>query len=209
MATNEEVGFKVQISPAYWVPCLLPLVAALTSNVLAAESNATAVSTPDKLPLAAEVISPSAAASGITEEEPKAAPSTTDAAEVVGNRPALAPEIQRAAFGPTENALAQRVEERWQAMVEKDFDKVYGYNLPSYRQTNTLEQFKGRFGKAVTWREAEVQGIQYNGPESARVRINLEVEYVPSWGGAAQPAITRVDEIWLNRDGTWWISLSK
>ena len=122
---------------------------------------------------------------------------------------APSPVVGRAAFSPCDKALATRVEARWQAMIDKDFAKAYQFTLPSYRETNSLDQFKGRFGEAVTWRAAKVVSLQYSGTETVRLSIELEVEYVPSWGGDKQTALTQVDETWLSREGSWWLSLSR
>lgn len=122
---------------------------------------------------------------------------------------APSPVVARAAFSPCDKALATRVEARWQAMIDKDFAKAYQFTLPSYRETNSLDQFKGRFGEAVTWRTAKVVSLQYSGTETVRLSIELEVEYVPSWGGDKQTALTQVDETWLSREGSWWLSLSR
>ena len=119
------------------------------------------------------------------------------------------PVIARTAFSPCEKTLATRVEARWQAMIDHDFATAYQFTLPSYREANSLEQFKSRFGAAVTWRGAKVTSLQYVGPETVRLSVDLEVEYVPSWGGDKQKAITAVDETWLSREGSWWLSLSR
>jgi hypothetical protein len=105
--------------------------------------------------------------------------------------------------------LANRVEAYWRALSERNFEAAYAFLLPSYRQTHTAEQYGSRFGGAVRWRVATVQGIRYDTPKVAHVRLNLETEHVPSWGGQAERLVTRLDETWLNRDDEWWLSVSK
>ena len=116
------------------------------------------------------------------------------------------PEKLVADFSEQDKALADRVEERWKAMVERDFKSAYSFALPSFRQATTLEQFSNRFGKAVAWRKAQVRGIRYDSPEIARVKIALETELTTPWGGKPEVRVTRIDETWLKRDGIWWLN---
>jgi len=128
-------------------------------------------------------------------------------AESQGAEVAVAPEILAADFSEQDKLLADRVEARWKAMVERDFASAYGYTLPSYRQANTLEQFAKGYGRAVAWRMAQVRGIRYDDPEIARVKIALETEQATPWsGGQLEKRVTGIDETWLNRDGVWWLS---
>jgi hypothetical protein len=151
----------------------------------------------------------SAGAAGDTETDaaPEAAVAGTSPAGMSGKTEAK--EISRDEFRPQDKELTGRAEARWQSLVKGDFEAAFGYTLPSYRQTHTLEQFRNSFGKAVTWILATVQGIRYDTPEIAHVRLNLEYEYVPSWGGQAEKMVTQFHETWLHRDGEWWLSVSK
>ncbi len=128
-------------------------------------------------------------------------------AESQGAEEAVFPGILAAEFSEQDKLLADRVEARWKAMVERDFASAYGYTLPSYRQANTLEQFAKGYGRAVGWRLAQVRGIRYDAPEIARVKIALETEHATPWsGGQLEKRVTGIDETWLNRDGVWWLS---
>ena len=145
--------------------------------------------------------------------EPAAEPETDVSATPQGEaaaEPKTAPnEWSRADFRPQDGMLAERVEARWAALAKGDFKAAYAYTLPSYRQTHSFEQFASRFGGAVTWRVATVQAIRCDTPQAARVRLALEYEYVPSWGGEAEKLVTRLHETWLDREGEWWLSVSK
>jgi len=128
-------------------------------------------------------------------------------ADTLGVEVAVPPEILAADFSEQDKLLADRVEARWKALIERDFAAAYGYALPSYRQANTPEQFAKGYGRAVGWRMAQVQGIRYDAPEIARVKIALETEQATPWsGGQLEKRVTGIDETWLNRDGVWWLS---
>jgi hypothetical protein len=118
-------------------------------------------------------------------------------------------EIARDDFGQQELELASRAEGRWKSLVEGDYAAAYGYTLPSYRQIHTLEQYATRFGKAVRWRVAKVQGIRYDSPTIAHLSIDLEADVALPWGGQTERVVTRLYETWLNREGEWWISIAK
>jgi hypothetical protein len=121
----------------------------------------------------------------------------------------VAQEILRSDFRSQDKALAHRVEARWQSLIEANFEVAYAYTLPSYRQTHTAQQYRSLFGAAVRWRVAAVQGIRYDAPTVAHVRLNLETEHVPPWGGQAERMVTRLYETWLFRSGEWWLSVGR
>ena len=132
----------------------------------------------------------------------KADEAQSQATEVAGAREVLA-----ANFSEQDRLLADRVEARWKAMVEKNFESAYGYTLPSYRQANTLEQFAKVPSRSVVWRKAQVRSIRYDDPQIARVKIALESELVTPWSvGQPEKRVTGLEETWLNRDGIWWLS---
>jgi hypothetical protein len=172
-----------------------------------AKSAAPAAASREESPAPAEAPSDAAAVS----DGEHATNPAQDAGEAGASatHPGAAKEIPRDAFGPEDKALADRVEARWQALVERNFEAAYAYLLPSYRQTHTAEQYRSRFGNAVRWRVATVQGIRYDTPKVAHVSLNLETEHAPSWGGQAERLVTRLHETWLNRDDAWWLSVAK
>jgi hypothetical protein len=118
-----------------------------------------------------------------------------------------AKEIPADEFRPQDKELAGRVEARWRALIDGNFAGAYAYTLPSYRQTHTAQQYRSQFGNAVRWRVATVRGIRYDTPAVAHVRLSLETEHVPPWGGEAERLVTRLYETWLYRDGEWWLSV--
>jgi hypothetical protein len=176
------------------------LVAAQRDEMLQVLADSGAAQVPDQVVPGAG--SPPAS-SGVPEENADKAAEGVDGQMADVAQP---PEILVADFSNQDRALAERVEARWKAMVERDLASAYGYTLPSFRQANTLEQFSKGYGRAVTWRKAKVLGIWYDAPEIARVKIALETEQGTPWGGQPEKRVTRIDETWLNRDGVWWLN---
>ncbi len=69
--------------------------------------------------------------------------------------------------------LKERAEGRWAALIKRDMDKVYAYNTPAYRDVVTLQQFQGKYGRAVNWTVAEAQDIRYDAPTVASVSVEV------------------------------------
>ncbi len=133
----------------------------------------------------------------------------TDANEPAENLPKVesrGAEILAADFGPKERAIADRAEARWQALARRDFSAAYQFTLPSYRQTHSEEQYRQHFGNAANWRVAKVHGIRYTSPTVAQLRIGLTVEIVKTSGEGADKLVMRVDETWLERERSWFLS---
>lgn len=159
---------------------------------------------PDAATAASE---PGAPGELVEEGEDGAVLSESAAGEPKTKTEALNAEILASDFGPKEHAIAERAEGRWRALAQRDFAAAYRFTLPSYRQTHSEEQYRKRYGNAVTWRVAKVYGIRYTSPRVAKVRLGLEAELVPTSGEGAEKVVMRIDETWLEREGAWFVSL--
>jgi hypothetical protein len=60
----------------------------------------------------------------------------------------------------------------------------------------------------VVWHVATVEEVGYDGPAVARVRVAVDASVLPSAGEAIR-SVTRLREIWLERDGQWWYSATE
>lgn len=100
--------------------------------------------------------------------------------------------------------VTQRANARWKHMVAKDFDKAYAYTTPGFRGLVSAESYRGRFGAAVTWLDAEVARV--NCPEAAKCDVVVRLEFKPVLGGRSGDTIsTHLDEAWILEDGKWWL----
>lgn len=105
-----------------------------------------------------------------------------------------------------EASVRERAIQRWGALVAKDFKAAYGFELPSYRERISFEQYASQFGAAVQWHSASVVEVVFDNPSVARVRIAIDHSFIPSTGSDALRTVSWLRETWLERDGQWWHS---
>ena len=109
------------------------------------------------------------------------------------------------------DALTQRVEARWQALVARDFRAAYEFETPNYRSVFTPAMYEKRFSYGVEWELTGVDIIHYD----ARAAVASVVARVMSRStkptSAASKALgalpVRFREKWLLIDGEWWHSV--
>lgn len=103
-----------------------------------------------------------------------------------------------------EDAVTQRANERWQALLKGDMAKAYAYSAPGFRAVVDIEGFKGRTGIAGRWLGAQVMNVSCDTPERCKAVIRLEFStLIP--GFSKDRMTTHIDETWLLEDGQWWI----
>lgn len=103
-----------------------------------------------------------------------------------------------------EEAVAQRANARWQALLKGDMEKAYSFNTPGYRAVVNAQAFRARTGIAGRWHAAEVVRVECDRPDRCKAVIRLEFSALI--GGRSTDRIsTHFDETWLLEDGTWWI----
>jgi hypothetical protein len=103
-----------------------------------------------------------------------------------------------------EDAVTQRANARWQALVKGDMAKAYTYNTPGFRAVVDFEGFKGRTGIAGRWHAAQVVNVTCDTPERCKAIIKLEFSTLMP-GRSKDRITTHIDETWLLEDGQWWI----
>ena len=111
-----------------------------------------------------------------------------------------------ATTGPAnpQEAIKQRGEARWQALVERDFDKAYTYMTPGFRAVVTPASYRGRFGAAAAWLGGEVAAVDC--PEATKCLAKVRLDFKPLLAGRGGDKFsTYVDETWLFEGGQWWI----
>ena len=103
-----------------------------------------------------------------------------------------------------EDAVTQRANARWQALVKGDMAKAYAYSTPGFRAVVDVEGFKGRTGIAGRWLGAQVTSVSCDTPERCKAIIRLEFSTLMP-GFSKDRMTTHIDETWLLEDGQWWI----
>lgn len=101
--------------------------------------------------------------------------------------------------------LKSRVEARWNHLIQGEVEKAYTYLSPEYRSVVTLQQYRGKYGRAVEWRVAHADHVSYDSPTVASVSV--EVTYrvgLPGARGEVVESKKILTEKWLYKDGGWW-----
>jgi len=103
-----------------------------------------------------------------------------------------------------EQALRQRVHERWEALIRKDWAAAYRFEVPVFRAAYSLDQYQRRFGKDVVWEAATVGQVLFEGDEVATVYVNMQYQLAKLIAGEARRMSSLVTEKWIRSDDQWW-----
>lgn len=105
----------------------------------------------------------------------------------------------------------KRAEARWGYLIQGDHEGAYQFLSPEYRAVVTLQQYRGKYGRAAEWRVARAGHVSYDSPTVASVSV--EVDYrVGHRGLRAEKTdvFSRyLTEKWLYKDGEWWYTTNK
>lgn len=111
-------------------------------------------------------------------------------------------------MGPEER-LRERVEGRWSAIIEEDFEGAYAYSTPAYRKANDYAKFSMQFATQIKRLNAEIAEITISEDGSnAEVIIILEFLAYPRSISGEYRGKSRLEERWIKR-GREWYHLSK
>ena len=98
---------------------------------------------------------------------------------------------------PDPEALKERAQARWNALVSGDLRKAYGFLSPTTRAAMTPEAYAGGVRKGF-WKSVTVDNVQC---ESATVcDAHLTVEYAH----LGRTTKTPMKETWIKDGSTWW-----
>jgi len=101
-----------------------------------------------------------------------------------------------------EQAVSERCQQRWEALLSGDFDKAWTYTQPGYRAIIKQRDYYKRFGGAGQWK-----GMRVYAAHCQADRCTIRVALTST--ATAPPFIGReitggVDETWVREDGQWW-----
>jgi len=99
--------------------------------------------------------------------------------------------------------LRERVEQRWNALIKRDFAAAYTYETPAYREENSPERFAAQFGARVSWHMATVKQLRYDRGDEATAAIALNYSFDLPTDEVAQTT-SRIREQWVRVDNEWW-----
>lgn len=103
-----------------------------------------------------------------------------------------------------EQAVQERAQERWQALLAHDFGKAWTYLVPSYRAVVPLDRYKNSLNGGSPWVDVKVGRVQCESATKCTANVLIEGKPVgvTSFHGNIK---TGVQETWLLEDGTWWL----
>jgi len=104
-----------------------------------------------------------------------------------------------------ENSIAERAQDRWDALLAGDFETAYGFYSPGYRSTASVVDFAFEYqSRRVHWTSAEYK--EHNCLENTctvlfdmRYTINKPVPGLDKWDGT-----DIIAEKGVRTDGQWW-----
>jgi hypothetical protein len=106
--------------------------------------------------------------------------------------------------------LLERVEARWRALEQRDFDTAWTFTSPAYREVFSKALYRQKFSYMVEWQLTGVEFLTYDARAavaSVAARVMSEPVKHTSAASAAIGAVpTRFVEQWVYVDGEWWFS---
>jgi hypothetical protein len=110
------------------------------------------------------------------------------------------------------SALEQRVEQRWQALVARDFASAWEYTTPAYRGIFSKQLYVRKFSYATEWELTGLEVVNYDSAAavaSVVVRVMSKPTKLTSSASVAIGARPRsFRERWILEDGQWWFSVN-
>lgn len=105
--------------------------------------------------------------------------------------------------------LTERAKQRWQALINKDWETAYNYELPAYRKTYDVNRYRAKFGRTVQWKAVEIVSVEVV-KEAVLADVNLKLKYQFSLPDAEVIESDKpLKERWMKQEGEWWIVSSE
>ena len=98
-----------------------------------------------------------------------------------------------------EKVVAERANDRWQALIKRDYKAAYEYLSPASRQVTSLTKFQAQFA-AIEYRAVTVEKVQCTA-EVCKVALRLTYDYPPA---KVRGVVTPLDEDWILDQGQAW-----
>ena len=177
-------GVRTSLQPRIWGAAPILLAAAL-------------VGCNQQAGVAKETAPAPAASRAAAVQKPAAAPAASAAASA-------ASEAQGAELTPEGKAVKQRAQERWDALVARDFERAWAYLEPAKRKEIEQKDYKDKFGEAGGLLGVEVLNVKCTtGRCAAFVRLNAQMG-APGFAQGKLNVTTHSEEEWVLQDGQWW-----
>lgn len=94
-------------------------------------------------------------------------------------------------------AVTERVKARWQAVIDGDAARAYGFLSPGSKAVTSLENYKAR-ARLTGFRSADVESVACE-TEACKVQIRVTLDHRLMKGIPAS-----VEETWVLENGRYW-----
>ena len=110
------------------------------------------------------------------------------------------------------SALEQRVRERWQAKIDKDFGRVWEFSTPTFREVFPKSLYIHKFSYEIDWELTSVEVVNYDADAAvASVAVGVmsqSTKHASSASKAVGAVPVTIREKWVFADGEWWHSVN-
>lgn len=105
-----------------------------------------------------------------------------------------------------EEAVAQRAQERWDAIIAKDYARAYEYLTPGTRATTPYEAYAKKLAAStLIWSAAQVEDVVCDEPEVCRATVYITFTLrSPPVAFQGVSTETPLNERWLQSAGEWY-----
>lgn len=108
---------------------------------------------------------------------------------------------------PPQETLEERVMARWALLLERDFEAVWDYHTPGFRQTTPRFDFaRDMARRPLQWRAAELHSVECD-DDRCDVRVRVTYRPVGAPGPIGRMEMDRtIDEVWIRVADNWWFA---
>lgn len=104
-------------------------------------------------------------------------------------------------------AVGARATARWEALIRRDLATAYGFSTPEFRARIPLQAFTSRFGNDILWEQAQVDSVEMQEGNKAKVVMNVVYRPVSDVGEIRGVRGAGITETWVKSEGSWWVDL--
>ena len=103
---------------------------------------------------------------------------------------------------PDKEIVAERAQERWDALVKSDFDRAYGYISPAGRELVNSEAYASSLKRGF-WTGAKIDNVECPTPDYCEADVTIEYQH------RGLKMKTPLREKWVKNRSTWWFVLER
>jgi hypothetical protein len=104
-----------------------------------------------------------------------------------------------------EEAVSQRVYDRWAALIEGKLETAYTYETPEYRELHSFVDFRKKFKGVGVWQKVDVEKVECE-QKKCSVDVRIYVKIKPGLGFDYVETNGQATEKWLQHSmtGKWY-----